>query len=240
MKTAKPRTCGQIPWFKLALAAGMLLVLGLMLNGRVDAFSNPGNAPSAAPAADVFEGITLSSGVTDADAAFLGENLEFLRDHMPAWWMYLESAKPLSISVDLNAGAQGRAAFTRCCEENVGVIVFGFHFDQMTLAGNPSASSLTARRVAFLAILVHEATHVQDYRAGRFTVRTDYTACVEVERAGLSKQLQFERAVLSLAPGDDTIGVQGFGGEIENSIFVETRALGSRETWLTYCGDLLD
>jgi hypothetical protein len=226
-------------WFRFTAAAVLLLVLGLMLNGRAEAFSSQVNAPGlAAQTYAVLDGILLTSNVSDADAAYLVENLEFLRDHLPAWWLYLQDAEPLALSVDLNTGAQGRAAYTRCCDGNLAFIVFGFHFDQFSLEGGPANPSPAARRVAFLALLIHEATHVKDQKTGHVMPRADYKSCVAAEHSGLESQLEFKRDVLNISPSDDTIGIQECATEIGNTISMETQALGSRGTWLAYCGDL--
>jgi hypothetical protein len=120
------------------------------------------------------------------------------------------------------------------------VITFGQHFGQLTVSTDPASQTAEARRIAFLGLLAHEVTHLRDQRAGRFTVRKDYSTCVAAERGGLSQQLAIERDLASV-----NWSAEGGSGEIYRTrlaqvIAVESKALSSRETWNAYCGDLLD
>jgi hypothetical protein len=111
--SAKRRSNGIGKWLKVLTLASVLLASALTVNRQVAASSKEIAATSSA---DLVEGIVLTPSVTDADAAYLTANLTFLHDHLPAWWRYIQDAKPFALSIDLRAGAQGRAAFTRCCE----------------------------------------------------------------------------------------------------------------------------
>lgn len=238
--TINLRQYKQNTWFKIGIAAVLFVVLST-LNGRAEATSIPIRArSSAASAADMLDGIVLGSGVTDADAAFLQENLDTLFVQLPVWWVYIQDAKPFTLAVDVSAGAQGRAAYTRCCQEGMAVITFGFHFDQLALTTDAANSSMSSRRMAFLAFFVHEVTHVRDQKAGQFSGRTDYNTCVAAERSALTVQLQFERDFMQMLQSDSMLGVQDFSMGFQDVISDETKALGSRETWYAYCGDLLD
>lgn len=120
------------------------------------------------------------------------------------------------------------------------MITFGYPFDQLTLSSHSADQTDAERRIAFLAILIHEATHVRDQKAGRFGARTKYKPCVDAERSGLSKQLQFERDLLADPPSDNTVEMEEYRVWLESLVSTETKALGARETWLAYCEDLLD
>lgn len=242
MKTTfKPNATGWITWFKLGLAAILVFVSVLVVHGSAQAMSAPVHARAlAATTADVPDGILLAPNVTEADAVYLSANLEFLRDYLPTWQAYIHDAKPFMLSIDLHLGTQGRAAYTRCCDKGLGLITFGYHFDQLALAPGSAGKTVAARRAAFLAILVHEVTHLRDQRAGRVSMRADYKTCVEAERSGLGKQLQFENDLAKIPQAQDTLGEPNFNTWLEGVISAETKALASRGTWIAYCGDFLD
>lgn len=209
--TIHSRPFKQSTWFRLGIAAVLFVVLASTLNGRAEATSPPIRARAfPAAAADVPDGIVLGSGVTEADAVILRENLDTLYTELTVWWQYVQDAKPFTLVVDVDAGAHGRAAYTRCCAEGTAVITFGFHFDQLTLNPDATNASLSSRRMAFLAYLIHEVTHVRHQKAGQFDARTDYNTCVKEERSALTVQLQFERDFMQMLQSDSMLGVQDF------------------------------
>lgn len=116
------------------------------------------------------------------------DNLQFLHDHLPVWWQYIGEAKPLALSFDQRLADQGRAAIAKCCEAGLyGVITFGHHFGQLTISTDPDSQTVEARRIAFLATVIHEVTHIRDQRAGRFMARTDRKTCIAAETSAFTK-----------------------------------------------------
>lgn len=240
MKAANQgRKFGFMICFQILLALALVLVLGCASTDRTIPSPRANLVSPTLTDAGLTEGIILLPGVTDADAAYLNESLQFLHDHLPAWWQHIQAAKPFALAIDLRDGPRGRAASTRCCEANSAVITFGSHFDQVFLVSESFARTTAGRRVAFLAVLAHEAMHVRDQKSGRFTVRGDYKTCVEAEHSGLSKQLQFEHDAATVQWSVNLVEEAAFQGQLAQVIATETRAFGSRARWLAYCGHLL-
>jgi len=186
----------------------------------------PANVSAAEPT-DVFTGISFEGTMTDADIAFLHDNLQLFRDQLPAWAQYIEQAKPLVLAIDLNEGAHGRAAIAKCCDsQGRGIITFGFHLGQ---SPDDADKTLEGKQVAFIGTFVHEVTHIRDQRAGRGS-KTNFKSCVTVEKSGLEKQLEVKRA-LALTDLDED-----FLQALDEQINAEATALKSRTLWDHYCG----
>ncbi|MBI3536835.1 MAG: hypothetical protein HY070_04660 [Chloroflexi bacterium] len=203
------------------------------------------NAPAANPirvaaiSADVLDGIAFAGTYSDDDLAYLRESLQILNDKMPTWAQYIEEAKPLTLVVDLNEGAKGRAAIAKCCLGERGVITFGHHFGTLTDSSDPASQTLEARRITFLATLAHEVTHIRDQRAGKFLTKTDYKSCVAAEKSGLDKQLEFQKDALNIELGDNATSAQTYRARFEQNVKAEAAALKSRDLWNQYCGVFL-
>lgn len=207
----------QIARFAITLAQALVLLFGSWTQ-------------ASAATNDLLDGITLAGNYTDADIAYLRQNLEMLRDQTPGWYQHIEDAKPLTLVVDLNEGAHGRAAVAKCCVAgNRGVITFGHHFG--TLADSDDAADQTpeARRIRFLVTLVHEATHIRDQRAGKFLTKTNFKSCVDAEKSAFEKQIDFENDLLKITSGNATPW-------LAQLVKTETGALRTREMWQQYCG----
>ncbi len=187
--------------------------------------------------ADVLQDITFAGMYTDDDAAYLHKSLQLLYDKMPTWAQYVEEAKPLVIAVDLTEGTHGRAAIAKCClAGNRGQITFGHHLGTLIDTTDPDSQSAEARRITFLATLAHEATHVRDQRAGRFTRKTDWKTCVAGEKSGLEKQLQFQQDALTVELGDTPASSQVYRARLKQNVMAEAAALSSPHLWDQYCG----
>jgi len=186
------------------------------------------SAASPASAPNLLAGITLDSSLTDADVAYLQTNLQLVHDQLPDWWQYVEDAKPFNLTVNADEGAHGRVAIAKCCDtQGNGSITFGFHLGQ---SPDDAGQTLEARRVMFIGTFVHEATHVRDQRAGRFTTRIDFKSCVAAEKSGLEKQVEVKRALTTVSLDD------AYAQALDQQISAEASALKSRDLWNQYCG----
>ncbi len=189
-----------------------------------------------ANAADVLDGITLAGTHTNADVAYLRENLELLRDQLPAWYKHIEDAKPLVFAIDPAEGAHGRAAVAQCCLGGRGVITFGHHFGTLEDPDDPTSQTPEARRITFLVTLVHEVTHIRDQRAGKFSLKTNFKSCVDAEKSAFDKQIEFEQDLLTAKLGESQASAETYRTRLEQQIKSETAALKTREMWDQYCG----
>ena len=190
----------------------------------------PSHQPPAALAGSAPQSIILGGTYTDADAAYLRDNLQFLSDQLPVWSQYVQDAGPLALVIDLEQGARGRAAIAKCCEaDNRGVITFGHHLGTLADSNDPADQAPEARRIRFLVTLIHEATHVRDQRLGKFLTKTNFKSCVDAERSGFEGQINFENDLLNV-----TTGIMA--AWLNHQIKTETAALRSRELWQQYCG----
>lgn len=187
-------------------------------------------------ATDVLDGITLAGPYTDADVAYLRENLELLRDQLPVWNKYIADAKPLVFVIDPAEGAHGRAAVAQCCIGGHGVITFGDHFGTIVDSDDPASQTPEARRLTFLVTLVHEVTHIRDQRAGRFLQKTNFKSCVEAEKSAFDKQIKFEQDLLATKLGENQASEEIHQTRLEHQIRFDTAALKMREMWDQYCG----
>ncbi len=209
-------------------------VLALVTTAHAPAFASPTTAP------DLLEGISFAGQFTNDDLAYLTESLQMLRDGQPDWWNYIAEATPLTLSIDLNEGTHGRAAIAKCCtSDGRGMITFGFHLGQMVDSTDPDSQTPEARRIAFLATLVHEVTHIRDQRAGKFLTKTDYKSCVAAEKSGLEKQLEVQQDLALISLGDNPTSAQIYKTRLAQQIRSESAALRSRDLWNQYCGAFL-
>ncbi len=226
---------------KFAIILAQLVVLTATARTQAHAASDSHTIHAAAfanaPTGDVLDGITFAGTYTDADVAYLRDNLNFLRDQMPLWSQYIEEAKPLTLVVDLNEGAHGHAAVAKCCVAgNRGVITFGDHVGILADSSDADDQTPEARRIRFLVILVHETTHVRDQRAGRFLQKTNFKSCVDVEKSAFDKQLEFQQDALNIELGRSPTSTQTYREWLEQTVKIETAALKSRDLWDQYCG----
>ena len=147
---------------------------------------------------DLLAGMTFADSITDEDVAYLRDSLHWLYVYLPEWYDYVMQAKPLTLSVDLAAGEQGRLAKTKCCDEQGrGAITFGLHLKQLAASDNPDDQTRESRQIAFLSTLVHEATHIADRRAGRISQTIDVPTCIAGEGAAFAQELAFKRALVA-------------------------------------------
>lgn len=185
------------------------------------------NAAASSPDFALTANITLAGEYTQNDVVFVQENLAFLQKYLPTWYQYVTDAGALTLTIDEEEGAVGRAATAKCCDaQGRGVITFGFHFGQ---SPDDAGQTSEAQRVAFIGTFVQEVTHILDQRAGRHA-KTNFKSCVAAEKSGLEKQLQVKR---------DLAGAN-VSGEFLQALNRQTRteasALVSRDLWQQYCG----
>ena len=219
---------------KLAIIVAQLFALTTVAYKQAYASANDSHrihvaAISNTPASDALDGITLTGTYTDADYTYLRQTLEMLRDQMPLWSQYIGEAKPLTLVVDLNEGAHGRAAVAKCCAGNRGVITFGHHFGTLTDSDDTADQTPDARRIRFLVTLVHETTHVRDQRAGKFLSKTNFKSCMDTEKSAFEEQIAFENDLLNVVDGD----AQAW---LAQQVKSEIASLRTRELWQQYCG----
>ena len=147
---------------------------------------------------DLLAGMTFTGSITDEDVAYLRDSLRWLDTWLPEWYDYIMQARPLTLSVDLVVGEQGRLAKTKCCDEQGrGVITFGLHLKQLAASDDPDDQTPESRQIAFLSTLVHEATHMSDRRAGRISQTIDVPMCIAGEGAAFAQELAFKRALVA-------------------------------------------
>ena len=186
------------PWHRIGTGArlGVALIV-IVLVALVSACDT--NDVVTAHSPDLLEGIGFTGAVTDADVAYLQDGLQFLHDYVSEWYGYIADAKPLMLSVDLAEGARGLAAKSKCCDERgYGLITFGDHFGDW--ANDDAEQTGSTRRIAFLSMLIHEVTHIGDWRAGRIPAKIDYVSCTQSERAAFTREVEFKRALVSEMP----------------------------------------
>jgi hypothetical protein len=183
-------------------------------------------------APDLLEGIDLTGSFTNEDVAYLQEGLQFLRDYVPQWYVYIAEAEPLLLSVDLSEGERGLAATSKCCDERgYGLITFGAHFRDSS--NDSEGQTVRTRQIAFLSTLIHEVTHIRDGRAGHIPTKIDFVTCVKSERSAFTQEVEFKRAFVSATPSIPVLNnLDHFA--LEKQISVEASALGGNAVNL-YC-----
>lgn len=230
MKTANHRHS-----LGLGLMVFTLAILLSVVPGSVSA--STGAAAPQAYAPDLLTGITLDGSFDDADTAYLKASLQLLYTRLPAWYDYLEQAKPLVLSVDATRSAAGIVAFAECCDaQGAGAITFGYHFGTFAVSNEPDAQSMQAREIAFLGYFVHEATHVRDQRAGRLPKKMDPTVCISGEKAALEQVLNFKRAVVAVRIADNPAVDQVYRLTAQAQVNAEAGNLNDERYWDRYCG----
>ena len=218
-----------------AFQIGLLVLALVVLAGRA-----PANVSAyEGGAGQVFSskgltGITFDNSVDDADRAFLQTSLQFLSTHLPVWYVYLESAKPVMLSIDATRDASGTAAFADCCTQGVSKITFGYHFGTIAMPTQTNVQSLPARQIAFLGYLLHEATHIHDLRAGRIPRQMDSASCLVGEKAALAQELAFKRALTLTHRTDSTLDPYRLAAQTQ--VDAEAANLDDARYWERYCG----
>jgi hypothetical protein len=221
---------------KVKSVLAILLVVGELVAQLVFAPTNALAAQAAEPALALPAGITLTGQMTQDDAAYLLDSLQYLRDQLPQWWQDAMDARPFTLTLDATMTDKGRVAIAECCDaQGYGLVKFGYHFGKFTVSNDPDSQTVEARRVTFLGILIHELTHVRDQREGRFTAKTDRKSCIAAESSGLTQQLQVKRD-LATRLADDPSADSVFQSWLDQQVRTETSDLRSRELWDLYCG----
>lgn len=180
-------------------------------------------------------GITFADSFTDdSDIAYLQDGLELLYKDLPEWYAYVDQAKPFTMSVDPDVGERGIAANTKCCDPRGNpLIVFGDHLGRLTASNDPSDQTSQAKQIAFLSTLVHEATHLYDYRAGRIPSKMDATTCIASEGAAYTKEFEFKRAAASATFKDARTG-ELYRRAAEKQLAADEEVFNGK-FWKLYC-----
>ncbi|MBI5031353.1 MAG: hypothetical protein HZB51_12555 [Chloroflexi bacterium] len=171
---------------------GIFVIVGLIIVGAT-AFAA---VPFSTPQPDGLTGITFANSVTDADRMYLQTSLQLLQDNLPEWYDYVIQTKPFALSVGNTTDSDWVAAEAVCCDERGnGFITFEDHFDRVATSDS-SDQTTEANRIAFSSMLIHELTHLRDYRAGHMPARMDAATCITSEGAAYAKEFEFKRAVV--------------------------------------------
>ena len=215
------------------LGAVIVLLLGaiaLVYSGAL-AFSVV-SAPIHEP--DLLAGITLADSFDETDAAYLQTSLRWLRDYLPEWYAYMNEAKPFIVSIGQTDNVGWSAANSTCCDEQGnGQITFDDHLDSLAASDGAKDQSPPARQVLFLSMLIHEATHLRDHRAGRIPAKIDAAACIATEGAAYVKEFEFKRAMAS-AKMDDNHSSELYRRAAERQLIGDEQQF-SNNFWKLYC-----
>ena len=210
------------------LSASILILLIAIALINVAALSAPPTQP------DLFAGITFAGSTNDADRAYLQTSLGFLRDTLPDWYAYIVQAEPFVLSVGQTENADWVAADSMCCDDRGnGMITFEDHFDRVIASSDPSDQTNQAKQVAFLSTLIHEVTHVYDYRAGRIPSKIDAATCIASEGSAYAKEFEFKRAIASANFADARAG-ELYRRAVEKQLAADEEAFNGN-FWKLYC-----
>lgn len=183
---------------------------------------------------DLLVGITFAGSTTDADMVYLQNSLYILRDNLPEWYAYVADSKPFVVSVGQTDDEGWVVAKTTCCDDQGnGRITFDDHLGTLAASSDPEDQTTQARQVAFLSALVHEVTHLRDYRAGRIPAKMDATVCIASEGAAYAKEFEFKRAVVSAKMDGDRSG-ELYRRAAEKQL-AEDEHVFSGNFWKLYC-----
>ncbi len=213
---------------KLGLIVIALATLGWVLPTSVSASEGAG---------DLLAGITFDNSVDAADIAYVQASLQILRDGQPAWYAYIDEAKPFVLSVDAALSDRGTAAYTDCCnDDGAARIVFGYHFGATPAFRELGTQTPMARQITFLGYLVHETKHIGDRRAGRIPRQMDATVCETGEKAAAAQAIQFKLTLASAGIVDDPLADQGYRLAAKEQADAETREASAPSYWDRYGG----
>ena len=186
------------------------------------------------PEPELLAGITLANSFDEADAAYLQTSLRWLRDYLPEWYAYMNEAKPFIVSIGQTDNVGWSAANSTCCDEQGnGQITFDDHLDSLTASDSAEDQSPPARQVLFLSMLIHEATHLRDHRAGRIPAKIDAAACIAAEGAAYVKEFEFKRVLASASFANGKIGTD-YRSAAKRQLDAEESQF-NRQFWKLYC-----
>ncbi|MBI5302768.1 MAG: hypothetical protein HY868_11565 [Chloroflexi bacterium] len=190
----------------ITLCVSILILFVTVASLNVDATAFAALAfPPARP--DLLSGITFANSASNADTRYLRDSLQFLHDHLPEWYVYVDDAKPFIISIGQTDEKGWEVANSKCCDEHgQGIITFDDHFEQSATSSDPIVQTTQARQVAFLSTLVHEVTHLRDYRAGRIPTKIDMAMCLSSEAVAYAKEFELKSAVALTIFQNDAVG----------------------------------
>jgi hypothetical protein len=113
------------------------------------------------------------------------------------------------------------------------MITFGDHLGSLTASDSAEDQSHQARQVLFFSVLIHEATHLRDYRARHMPAKMDAMACITTEQSGYVKEFEFKRAMAS-AKMDDNHSSALYRRAAERQLIGDEQQF-SNNFWKLYC-----
>ena len=208
---------------------GIFVIVGLIIIGAT-AFAV---VPFSTPQPDLLTGITFANSVTDADRVYLQTSLQILHDNLPEWYEYIAQSKPFALSVGNTGNSDWVAAETLCCDERgIGFLIFEDHFNRI-VPGDSNDQTVEANQIAFLSTLIHELTHLRQYRAGQIPTNLDAATCIMSEGAAYTKEFEFKHAIVDARFGDSRLGElyrQAAEGQL-----VDDDEQFNTNSWKVYC-----
>lgn len=137
-------------------------------------------------------------GFSEEDAVKFKNILEDLKLLVPSWHDYLLSVAPFNINLDPTIAEKGWAGTAQCC----GIEGPRGRYGEVNLPEQPP-NHLTDN-VSFVSTLIHEATHVRDMRAGRFSQTRGSEHCRDLERSAARAQADFLGDLIKSQVDDNT------------------------------------
>lgn len=216
---------------KLSVSIIIVLTTLVLLIAVAPAFATV--SPVANDSA-LLSGIRFAGTASDADVSYLQNSLRFLHVYLPEWYSYVSEAKPFVLSIGQTDDEGWVAANSTCCDvQGNGMMTFDDHLGFLMASNDPEDQTAEARRVAFLGVLIHEVTHLRDYRAGRMPAKMDATACIATEGAAYTKEIEFKRALVS-APFDSSKTGEDHRTAAKRQFEVEEKQFNNK-FWKLYC-----
>ncbi len=213
-------------WMLIFLVA--LVACQSVLTGKFSATPAPATKTVVSPAATAipctpavaptpiatYQDIPLF-GSPSENASYTTDSLDWLRQSAPKWWAYIMAARPFYIQLTPVAAVTWSGG---CCDSR------GFGsvtINSPSLAGEAEADEISFEidRAFFLSNLIHEVTHIRDWRAGKAVgyVRTPANpTCNALEFTAYREQI----AVLS-----DLLKVELGQPELERKYVADLQAI---------------
>ena len=161
-------------------------------------------------------------------------SLGFLHNDLPEWYAYIADAKPFVVSIGQTDNEGWVATNSDCCDDSgYGNITFDNPLSSLTASDDPNDQTTQARHVAFLGFLVHEVTHLHDYRAGRIPAKIDAATCIASEGAAYTKEFEFKRALASASLPSGKTGDE-YRSAAKRQLDAEESQV-NRQFWKLYC-----
>lgn len=138
------------------------------------------------------EGIPFYGNFTSSDIDTFRTIFAWLKDKSPKWWQFVAESKPIILLFDGNR----QGAWTGgCCDSLLrGRVTVANHFESIADEYN---------QLLTVSLIVHEVTHVRDWRAGHFKHSTPYgtkSDCQINEGSAVKQQNAFLTDMIPLFP----------------------------------------